>query len=64
MILSIGGFRESDPTSPVVQPESAEFAVLIGITLVPAAIILIGVLMTFKYDLTSAKLSQVSQDVT
>lgn len=62
--LAIGGFRESDPANPVVQPESAEFAVLIGITVVPAAIILLGVLMTFKYDLTSAKMSQVSHDVT
>ncbi|WP_066362830.1 MFS transporter [Herbidospora mongoliensis] len=63
-VLAIGGFLESDPKNPVVQPESAQFAVLIGITLIPAAIILVGVLMTFKYDLTSTKLSQVSHDVT
>ncbi|MFG2075896.1 MFS transporter [Nonomuraea maritima] len=52
VILSIGGFVESDPTRPVTQPDSAVTAVLVGQTAVPAVIIFLSVLMTLKYRLT------------
>lgn len=50
-VLSVSGFLESDPTRPVRQPDSAITAVLIGQTALPAAIILLSVLMTLKYRL-------------
>ncbi|RVX44269.1 GPH family glycoside/pentoside/hexuronide:cation symporter [Nonomuraea polychroma] len=52
VILSIGGFIESEPSNPVQQPESAVTAVLIGQTTVPAVIIFTSVLMVLKYRLT------------
>ncbi|MFI7609805.1 MFS transporter [Nonomuraea terrae] len=51
IILSIGGFVESEPSRPVRQPESAVTAVLVGQTTVPAVIIFISVLITLKYRL-------------
>ncbi|GAA3679036.1 MFS transporter [Nonomuraea antimicrobica] len=51
VILSIGGFIESEPSRPVQQPDSAVTAVLIGQTTVPALIIFASVLMTLKYRL-------------
>ncbi|MFG1700345.1 MFS transporter [Nonomuraea sp. NPDC049309] len=51
VVLSIGGFIESEPSRPVEQPESALSAVLIGQTLIPALIIFASVLMTLKYRL-------------
>lgn len=56
-VLAAGGFISSDPEHPVVQPDSALGAVTIGMTAVPALIILAGVLMTLKYDLTSDRLA-------
>src|SRR5690606_20743516 len=50
-ILSLGGFLSSVATERLDQPESAEAAVLIGQTAVPAAIILLSVAMTLRYDL-------------
>jgi GPH family glycoside/pentoside/hexuronide:cation symporter len=52
VILSLGGFIESEPSTPVQQPDSAVTAVLIGQTTVPALIIFLSVLMTLKYRLT------------
>ncbi|TMR21561.1 MFS transporter [Nonomuraea turkmeniaca] len=52
VILTIGGFIESQPSKPVQQPESAVTAVLIGQTTVPALIIFASVLMVLKYRLT------------
>jgi GPH family glycoside/pentoside/hexuronide:cation symporter len=52
VILSIGGFVESEPSRPVQQPDSAVTAVLIGQTTVPALIVFVSVLMTLKYRLT------------
>ncbi|MGP3911231.1 MFS transporter [Nonomuraea sp. 10N515B] len=52
VILSIGGFIESEPSRPVQQPDSAVTAVLIGLTAVPALIIFASVLMVLKYRLT------------
>ncbi|GLW24504.1 MFS transporter [Microbispora amethystogenes] len=57
-VLSAGGFLSSDPDHPVTQPESAHLAVMIGVTAVPALITLAGVLMTFRYDLTAARLAE------
>ncbi|MEO3887565.1 MFS transporter [Nonomuraea sp. B5E05] len=51
VILSLGGFIESEPSRPVEQPESAVTAVLIGQTTVPALIILASVVMTLRYRL-------------
>ncbi|MEU6711868.1 MFS transporter [Nonomuraea sp. NPDC046802] len=52
IILSLGGFIESEPNRPVQQPDSAVTAVLIGQTAVPALIIFASALMTLKYRLT------------
>ncbi|NRQ33484.1 MFS transporter [Nonomuraea sp. NN258] len=54
VILSAGGFIESEPSTPVQQPDSAVTAVLIGQTAVPALIIFLSVLMTLKYRLSPA----------
>ncbi|MET8868691.1 MFS transporter [Nonomuraea sp. NPDC004580] len=51
VVLSIGGFIESEPSRPVEQPESAVTAVLIGQTVIPALIIFSSVLMVMKYRL-------------
>ncbi|MEU6727753.1 MFS transporter [Nonomuraea wenchangensis] len=52
VVLSIGGFVESQPDMPVRQPDSAVTAVLIGQTAIPALIIFASVLVTLKYRLT------------
>ncbi|MEV4162469.1 MFS transporter [Nonomuraea dietziae] len=52
-VLSMGGFVSSDPGRPVVQPDAAITAVLLGQTAVPAFIIFLAVLMTFRYRLTA-----------
>ncbi|MEV0378530.1 MFS transporter [Nonomuraea sp. NPDC050643] len=52
VILSLGGFIESEPSRPVEQPDSAVTAVLIGQTTIPALIIFASVLMTLRYRLT------------
>lgn len=41
-VLAVTGFRPSTPTTPVVQPDSALTGVLIGFTLVPAALLLLS----------------------
>ncbi|PZG21624.1 MFS transporter [Nonomuraea aridisoli] len=51
VILSIGGFIESDPSTPVQQPESAVTAVLIGQTAVPALLLFASVAITLRYRL-------------
>ncbi|MGP4093382.1 MFS transporter [Nonomuraea sp. KM90] len=51
VILSISGFIESEPSTPVQQPDSAVTAVLIGQTALPAVIIFASVLITLKYRL-------------
>ncbi|GAA2363416.1 hypothetical protein GCM10010404_16880 [Nonomuraea africana] len=52
-VLTMGGFVSSDPGRPVLQPDSAITAVLLGQTAVPAFIIFLAVLMTFRYQLTA-----------
>ncbi|QYC44584.1 Inner membrane symporter YicJ [Nonomuraea coxensis DSM 45129] len=52
IVLSLGGFVESQPDTPVRQPDSAVTAVLIGQTTIPALIIFTSVLVTLKYRLT------------
>ncbi|MEV0615585.1 MFS transporter [Nonomuraea sp. NPDC050404] len=52
VLLSLGGFIESEPSKPVQQPDSAVTAVLIGQTAIPALIIFVSVLITLKYRLT------------
>ncbi|GGO65040.1 MFS transporter [Nonomuraea cavernae] len=52
VIISLGGFIPSEPSTPVQQPDSAVTSVLIGQTAVPALIIFASVLMTLKYRLT------------
>ncbi|WP_157250852.1 MFS transporter [Nonomuraea typhae] len=51
VVLSIGGFIESEPSRPVEQPDGAITAVLIGQTALPAVVILLSVFMTLKYRL-------------
>ncbi|WP_214409563.1 MFS transporter [Sphaerisporangium fuscum] len=58
-VLGIGGFLSSDPEHPVTQPGSALTAVVVAETVIPAAIILLGILMTLKYDLTAERLAEV-----
>ncbi|WP_433433710.1 MFS transporter [Nonomuraea sp. CA-141351] len=52
VILSIGGFVESEPNRPVQQPDSALTAVLIGQAAVPALIVFLSALITLRYRLT------------
>ncbi|MFC6085741.1 MFS transporter [Sphaerisporangium aureirubrum] len=57
-VLAVGGFISSDPEHPVTQPDSALSAVVVAETIIPAIIILSGVLMTLKYRLTAAHLDE------
>ncbi|WP_344951305.1 MFS transporter [Sphaerisporangium flaviroseum] len=57
-VLAAGGFLSSDPEHPVAQPESALTAVIVAQAIIPAIIVLIGILMTRKYDLTADRLAQ------
>ncbi|MCK2212756.1 MFS transporter [Actinomadura sp. ATCC 31491] len=51
VLLSLSGFVESQPDTPVRQPDSAVTAVLVGQTAIPALIIFASVLVTLKYRL-------------
>jgi GPH family glycoside/pentoside/hexuronide:cation symporter len=57
-VLAIGGFISSDPENPVTQPDTALNAVVVAETVIPALIILSGVLMTLKYRLTATHLDE------
>ncbi|MFC4588339.1 MFS transporter [Sphaerisporangium corydalis] len=57
-VLAVGGFLPSDPEHPVTQPDSALTAVVVAQALIPAVIILIGILMTLKYRLTAEQLAK------
>ncbi|MEV7964714.1 MFS transporter [Sphaerisporangium sp. NPDC088356] len=57
-VLGAGGFISSDPEHPVTQPGSALTAIVLTQAVIPAVIILTGILMTFKYHLTAAHLDE------
>lgn len=50
--LTIGGFLSSDPSNPITQPDSALTAIVVGLAVVPAAIMFTAIWMTLQYDLT------------
>ncbi|OUC88295.1 MFS transporter [Streptosporangium minutum] len=56
-LLGATGFVESDPGTPVAQPEAAVTAVLYGGALLPALLAGISVLLTTRYPLTAASLA-------
>ncbi|WP_327089842.1 MFS transporter [Nonomuraea sp. NBC_01738] len=60
VVLSIGGFLESDPANPVRQPDSAVSAVLVGQTAIPALIILLSVPMILRYRLPATEAAALS----
>ncbi|GAA4578454.1 MFS transporter [Planotetraspora phitsanulokensis] len=63
-VLALGGFISSDPENPVTQPESAHTAVIVGLTAIPAVITILGVWMTFKYDLSADRLATITASET
>ncbi|GIH92468.1 MFS transporter [Planobispora siamensis] len=60
-ILGVSGFVESDPKTPVEQPESAIQAALYGSTLIPALFMGVAIVLTLRYTLTAAKLREAGQ---
>ncbi|MGW2198179.1 MFS transporter [Streptosporangium sp. NPDC001682] len=63
-LLGATGFVESDPATPVAQPESATTAVLYGATLLPALLMVVSILLTMRYTLTAEKLREAGAGVT
>ncbi|MBW8486394.1 MFS transporter [Actinomadura parmotrematis] len=57
-ILSGAGFVPSEPDEPVVQPDSAVHAVLIGGTLVPALLMILALVLALRYRLTADDLER------
>ena len=55
-LLGAAGFVESDPSTPVAQPDSAITAALYGATLLPALVVVISIMLTARYPLTAEKL--------
>ncbi|MDP9865492.1 MULTISPECIES: MFS transporter [Streptosporangium] len=55
-LLGAAGFVESDPGTPVAQPEAAVMAALYGGTLLPALAAGVSVLLTARYSLTAETL--------
>ncbi|WP_084960047.1 MFS transporter [Thermoactinospora rubra] len=56
-VLGWGGFIESDPATPVRQPDSAILAVQLGGTLLPAACVAVALALTLRYRLTAAQMA-------
>ncbi|MGW0592611.1 MFS transporter [Streptosporangium sp. NPDC002607] len=63
-LLGATGFVESDPATPVAQPESATTAALYGATLLPALLMVVSILLTTRYTLTAEKLREAGAGVT
>ncbi|WP_084780662.1 MFS transporter [Planobispora rosea] len=61
-LLGVAGFVESDPKTPVEQPESATQAVLYGGTLIPALVMVVAIVLTRRYTLTAAEIEQAGKD--
>lgn len=57
-ILELAGFVSSEPDRPVAQPDSAINAVLVGASVLPAALIALGIALTLRYDLTADSLAE------
>ncbi|MBG0832292.1 MFS transporter [Planomonospora sp. ID67723] len=55
-LLGVAGFVESDPKTPVEQPEQAIEATLYGGTMIPAALVVVAIWLTTRYTLTAERL--------
>jgi GPH family glycoside/pentoside/hexuronide:cation symporter len=56
LILALTGFVSSEEGRIVAQPDSARFGVLLGFSIVPAAIVAVSLVFARKYDLTADRL--------
>ncbi|MGH3391917.1 MAG: MFS transporter [Actinomadura sp.] len=56
-LLSLAGFVSSEPDRPVAQPESAINTVVIGGTVIPAALMAVAIVLTVRYDLNAQRLA-------
>ncbi|HEU5159587.1 MAG TPA: MFS transporter [Streptosporangiaceae bacterium] len=56
-MLSLGGFVASEPDHPVAQPQSAINMVLIGGSAMPALLVSVAIVLTFRYDITAERLA-------
>ena len=50
-MLAIGGYRSSTDNDDVVQPDSALTAITLGISVLPAALIIVSLLWLRRYSL-------------
>jgi GPH family glycoside/pentoside/hexuronide:cation symporter len=57
-MLTLSGFVSSEPNHPVAQPQSAINAVLIGGSAVPALLVSVAIVLTFRYDITAERLAE------
>ncbi|MEU4830435.1 MFS transporter [Streptosporangium sp. NPDC023615] len=57
-LLGATGFIESDPSTPVVQPEAATTAVLYGTTLLPAFLMGVSIVLVARYTLTAERIAE------
>ncbi|MFI6507370.1 MFS transporter [Streptosporangium sp. NPDC050855] len=57
-LLGATGFVESNPSTPVAQPESATTAVLYGTTLLPALLMGVSIVLVTRYTLTAERLAE------
>jgi GPH family glycoside/pentoside/hexuronide:cation symporter len=56
LILALTGFVSSEEGRIVAQPDSARLGVLLGFSIVPAAIVAMSLFLARKYDLTANRL--------
>ena len=63
-LLAVAGFIESDPSTPVAQPDSAIAAALYGGTLLPALLMGVSILLAMRYTLTAEKLREAGAGAT
>ncbi len=59
LILGLTGFVSSEEGRVVAQPGSAQLGVLLGFSLIPAAIVAASLVFTRSYDLTASRLEEV-----
>ncbi|MBB5963054.1 MFS transporter [Planomonospora venezuelensis] len=60
-LLGAAGFVESDPKTPVEQPEAAVQAALYGGTLIPALLVAVAIWLTTRYGLTAERLASAGE---
>lgn len=64
MILAVTGFVETESGAIVEQPAAAITGVLVGFAIVPAVLVLLGLLFLRRYDLDAATVATFSTDRT